>query len=91
LEAGLPLAIVREDIRSTLGFLFGWKMANYTMCVILLSMAAKKAILPVFYALLVPFIPFLIKSVFYRMEVSHSKVLRCGKCKSTCPVDSHHI
>jgi len=85
LEAGLPLAIVREDIRSTLSFLFGWKMAILT-CVILLSMAAKRPFCRVLCPLGAIYSIFN-KVSFYRMEVSHSKCIRCGKCKSTCPVD----
>ncbi len=85
LEAGIPLAIAKEGIRSTLGLLFGWKMA-ILIGVIVLSMAAKRPFCRILCPLGAIYSIFN-KISFYRIEVSPSKCNRCGKCKSICPID----
>ncbi|HEY9060058.1 MAG TPA: 4Fe-4S binding protein [Pseudobacteroides sp.] len=85
LEAGIPLAIANERIRSTLGLLFTWKMA-LLIGVIILSMASKRPFCRVVCPLGAIYSVFN-KISFYRMEVSKSKCTRCGSCKSKCPVD----
>jgi polyferredoxin len=85
LEAGIPLAIMREGIRSTLGILFGWKMV-LLIGIIILSMTAKRAFCRVLCPLGAIYSIFN-KVSFYRMEVSTEKCTRCGSCKNICPVD----
>lgn len=85
LEAGIPLAIANERIRSTLGILFIWKMV-LLIGVIILSMASKRPFCRVVCPLGAIYSVFN-KISFYRMEVSKSKCTHCGSCKKICPVE----
>ncbi len=85
LEAGIPLAVMNESLRSLLGWFFGLKLA---------ILAAFLALMVISYR---PFCKVAcplgaIYSLFNRISLISLRIDReactnCGKCKSLCPVD----
>lgn len=85
LEGAIPLAIVKESIRSSLGELFSWKTGILAVVIVLSIFFYRpfcKWICPLgaFY------------SLFNRVSVYHyrldkKKCVSCGKCSRTCKMD----
>ena len=85
LLAGLPLLAANENLRSAIGFLFGWK---FLILVSLLLLSVKfyrpfcKYLCP-----LGAFYGFFNRIALYRFEVDAEKCVRCGKCREVCGMD----
>lgn len=85
LTGGLPLLGTNPELRSTIGWLFGWKAfllaAIVIGCVLVYRLFCK---------LLCPLgaIYGLLNGVsFYRLTVDESKCIHCGKCARVCLMD----
>jgi polyferredoxin len=86
LEAGIPLALAREGIRASLGWLFVWKMAVLVLVLLLCIKIFR------------PFCRFLcplgaIYSLFNRISILHiktdkSKCTDCGTCRNVCKMEA---
>lgn len=85
LMGGIPLTLLRPDLRAAAGIRFAWKMFLLVI-ILLLSMKWYR-----------PFCKYLcplgaIYSVFnsfslYRFEVDQHKCIKCGKCQKVCNMD----
>ena len=89
LEGGIPLVLLNEMLRSTLGWLFRWKFFLLILCVaasIFIYRPFCKYICPLgaFYGLFQ-------KISLIRMRVDEDACVNCGKCARTCKmnVDPH--
>lgn len=85
LEGGIPLLLLNEPLRSTIGFLFTWKMGILILVIvssILIFRPFCRYLCPLgaFYSLFNPI-------SFYRYSVDKDKCTRCGKCARTCKMD----
>ena len=85
LEGGIPLLLMNEPIRSTIGFLFSWKMGILLIVVIASILTFRpfcRYLCPLgaFYSLFNPI-------SFYRYSVDTDKCTKCGKCAKTCKMD----
>lgn len=85
LEGGIPLSLVNQSIRATLGTLFTWKFAILAVILvgsIFIYRPFCKWICPLgaFYALLN-------KWSFFQYEVDPDACIGCGKCKRICHMD----
>lgn len=82
LEGGIPLILINESLRASLGFLFSWKM-GILILTILLSISIYRPFckyvcpLGAFYALFN-------KISFYKMTVDKDKCTSCGICIESC-------
>lgn len=79
-----PLLTVNEALRSSIGFLFGWKtlvLAAVLIFSLFIYRPFCKYMCPLgaFYA-------FFNKISLYRMSVDTSRCTRCGACQSVCPM-----
>ncbi len=82
LEAGIPLYIVNEGLRSAIGFLFTWKAVILTVLIVLSLLLYR------------PFCRYLCPLGFilgrfnrvslYQMEVDKDKCINCGLCSKAC-------
>jgi ferredoxin-type protein NapH len=85
LEGGIPLISANESLRSTLGFLFTWKMF-LLICIVLLSVFTYrpfcKYICPLgaFYALFH-------KISFVQLKIDENKCIHCSKCTTACKME----
>ena len=85
LEGGIPLVLLQEQLRSTVGFLFWWKFAVMTL-VLLSSLFIHRPFckylcpLGAFYALFQ-------KVSILRLALDKEKCVSCGKCEKACPMD----
>ncbi len=85
LEGGIPLVILNETLRSSIGFLYTWKVAILVV-LILLSVIIYR-----------PFCKYLcplgaIYSLFnkvsiFKLRVDEEKCVSCGKCKKACKMN----
>ena len=85
LEGGIPLVLLNEGLRGSLGWIFSWKMAVLVAVLVasvLLYRPFCKYLCPLgaFYGLLNRF------SV-YKMSVDESACIHCGKCERECKMD----
>lgn len=84
LEAGLPLSLLDEGIRSTLSFLFAWKVTILVILIILSLLVYRP-----FCKYLCPLgliYGFFNKVSLYRYSLDEDACIHCGKCKKTCPM-----
>ena len=89
LQGGIPLVLLNDTLRQTLGWLFNWKMLLLIICVvssIFIYRPFCKYICPLgaFYALFQ-------KVSLIRMKVDNNSCTDCGTCKKVCGmnVDPH--
>lgn len=85
LEAGIPLTLANEQLRSLTGWLFSWKTAVFAACVILAIFAYRG-----FCRFLCPLGAFY--SLFHRiaivgMKVEESSCIHCDRCVHHCKMD----
>lgn len=85
LEGGIPLLLMNEPLRSTIGFLFSWKMGILLIVVIASILTFRpfcRYLCPLgaFYSLFNPI-------SFYRYSVDTDKCTKCGKCAKACKMD----
>lgn len=84
LEGGIPLVLLKDSLRNTIGFLFYWKFA-ILIAIVLLSMFVYR-----------PFCKYLcplgaIYGIFnkvsiVKLRVDNEKCVDCSKCGSVCPM-----
>ena len=89
LEGGVPLVLLNDALRSSLGFLFEWKMLILILCVL-----ASIVIYRPFCKYLCPlgaFYSLFQKISLLRLEVNEKECVSCGKCAKVCGmnVDPH--
>lgn len=85
LEGGIPLVLTNEGLRSSLGFLFNWKMSILIITIILSTLIYRpfcKYICPLgaFYSLFN-------KVSFYQMKVDKNKCIGCKECEHRCEMN----
>lgn len=85
LEAGIPLIIVNESIRSAAGALFTWKIA-VLIFVIILSVKLNRFFCKFMCPLGAIYAIFNKVSIF-RLNINTHKCIKCGKCSSICKMD----
>ena len=84
LEGGIPLVLTNESLRSSLGFLFWWKMGLLAATVVFSVLIYRpfcKYICPLgaIYALFN-------RISLTRMELNRESCISCGKCVRACPM-----
>ncbi len=95
LEGGIPLVILRESLRGSIGFLFAWKNVVLAVTIIVSIIVYRpfcKLICPLgaIYSLFNKF-------SLYRYKVDDAKCIKCGQCATHClmnvdPVaDANHL
>ncbi len=95
LEGGVPLVLLNDAMRGTVGFLFAWKNLILIVTILLSIMIYRpfcKVICPLgaIYSLFN-------KVSFYRYKVDFDKCIKCGRCAKNClmnvdPVkDANHL
>ncbi len=95
LEGGIPLVLLRESLRGSIGFLFAWKNIILAVTIILSIIVYRpfcKVICPLgaIYSLFN-------KVSLYRYSVDDAKCINCGQCAAHClmnvdPVaDANHL
>lgn len=85
LGGALPLLATNEGLRSTIGFLFFWKLSILIVIVALSIFTYRpfcKYICP-----LGAFYSFFNKIGFYKMEFVQDKCVNCGLCEKSCKMD----
>ncbi len=85
LEGGIPLVLLRQELRSALGFLYRWKLA-----LLILTVLASVFIHRPFCKFLCPlgaFYSLFQKISFLRLKLEKDKCISCGKCDKSCPMD----
>ena len=85
LGGALPLLATNEGLRSTIGFLFFWKLSILIVIVALSIFTYRpfcKYICP-----LGAFYSFFNKIGFYKMEFVPAKCVNCGLCEKSCKMD----
>jgi polyferredoxin len=85
LEAGIPLALLNEDIRRQVGDMFYIKtgiLAGFLVSFVYIKRPFCRAICPLgaIFSLFNSFSA-------YRIEIDESQCIRCNKCQRKCPVD----
>lgn len=85
LEGGIPLVLLNEAIRGTIGFLFAWKNIILIVTIILSIIVYRpfcKLICPLgaIYSLFN-------KVSFYKYRVNESQCIHCGKCARVCQMN----
>ncbi|MBO4458713.1 MAG: 4Fe-4S binding protein [Butyrivibrio sp.] len=85
MEAGIPLTVLNEDMRSMLGFLFSWKVAVLLIILILCVFAYRgfcRFICPLgaIYSFFQPL-------SFFGIKVDENKCIHCDACIKTCKMD----
>ncbi len=84
LEGGVPFVLLDEGLRSTVGFLFKWKMAILILTIVLSILIYRpfcKYICP-----LGAFYSFFNRICFFRLNLDKTKCIRCGRCGDVCPM-----
>ena len=84
LEGGIPLVLLNKGLRSSIGFLFRWKMTLLVATLFLSVFIFRpfcKYICP-----LGAFYSFFNKISFLRLTHEKSKCTLCGKCGAVCPM-----
>lgn len=85
LEGGIPLLLTNESLRSSIGFLFNWKMG-----VLLIVVVSSIFIHRPFCKYLCPlgaFYSFFNKFSLYQMNLDKSTCIGCKKCERVCPMN----
>nr|WP_317282892.1 4Fe-4S binding protein [uncultured Sellimonas sp.] len=85
LEAGIPLIIVKDELKELIGGLFVWKVV--VMIVILMSAIVIFRSFCRFFCPLGAFYSFFHKISFIGMEVNEKKCTSCNACVSYCKMD----
>lgn len=85
LEGGIPLVLLNDSLRSTLGWLFKWKFFLLIVCILSSMVIYRpfcKYICPLgaFYGLFQ-------KVSLIRMQVDETACINCGKCARTCKMN----
>ena len=89
LEAGIPLVLMDERLRGSLGRLFSWKVLVLVLCVIMCSVCYRafcRFICP-----LGAFYSFFNKVAFCTVTVDNEKCSGCGACVRSCKMDIAHV
>ena len=84
LEGGIPLLLHNESLRSSVGFLFFWKLF-----LLILTIAASILIYRPFCKYVCPlgaFYALLNKIAILRMKLDRESCISCGRCERICPM-----
>ena len=84
LEAGIPLVLANEELRSTIGWLFSWKMI-----ILIVTLLGILSIERFFCKVMCPLgaiYGLLNKVSFYRMHFDSDVCVGCKKCAKICPM-----
>ena len=84
LEGGIPLLLHNESLRSSVGFLFFWKLF-----LLILTIAASILIYRPFCKYVCPlgaFYALLNKIAILRMRLDRESCISCGRCERICPM-----
>ncbi len=87
LEGGVPLVLLRQELRSAVGFLFRWKLI-----LLILTVLASVFIHRPFCKYLCPlgaFYSLFQKISFLRLKLDGDRCVSCGKCEKSCPMEVH--
>ena len=84
LEGGIPMVLLNEPLRATIGWLYTWKMAILAVLIFLSILTYRpfcKYLCPLgaVYGLTNPV-------SFYKLRVDEEKCIHCGKCAKVCPM-----
>ena len=84
LEGGIPMVLLNEPLRATIGWLYTWKMAILAVLIFLSILTYRpfcKYLCPLgaVYGLANPV-------SFYKLRVDEEKCIHCGKCAKVCPM-----
>ncbi len=84
LEGGIPMVLLNEPLRATIGWLYTWKMAILAVLIFLSILIYRpfcKYLCPLgaVYGLANPV-------SFYKLRVDEEKCIHCGKCAKVCPM-----
>ena len=84
LEGGIPMVLLNEPLRATIGWLYTWKMAILAVLIFLSILIYRpfcKYLCPLgaVYGLANPV-------SFYKLWVDEEKCIHCGKCAKVCPM-----
>lgn len=84
LEGGIPMVLLNEPLRATIGWLYTWKMAILAVLILLSILIYRpfcKYLCPLgaVYGLTNPV-------SFYKLRVDEEQCIRCGKCAKVCPM-----
>ena len=85
LEAGIPLVLMNEGLRSAVGFLYTWKIAILAVILVLSLLIWRP-----FCRYLCPLgalYGFFNRHALYRFVLDESKCTGCGACKRACRMD----
>ena len=85
LEGGVPLVLLRRELRAAVGFLFHWKLV-----LLAITLLASMTIHRPFCKYLCPlgaFYSLFQKISLLRMKLDRDKCISCGKCEAVCPMD----
>ena len=85
LEGGVPLVLLRKELRAAVGFLFRWKFA-----LLALTMLASVFIHRPFCRYICPlgaFYSLFQKISILRLHLDGEKCVSCGKCEKVCPME----
>ncbi|MFA6890714.1 MAG: 4Fe-4S binding protein [Sphaerochaetaceae bacterium] len=85
LEAGVPLALVDSALRSSLGFLYRWKV-TILIVVIVFSVFVYRPFCR-YVCPLGAVYGFFNKVSLYRFEVDETRCVHCDACRKACPMD----
>ena len=85
LEGGIPLVLLQEQLRSTVGFLFRWKFA--VMALVLLSSIFVHRPFCKYFCPLGAFYALFQKVSILRLALDKEKCVSCGTCEKACPMD----
>jgi polyferredoxin len=85
IEGGVPLVLMNEGLRSTIGWLFGWKVFLSIVTVIFSILIYRpfcRYVCPLgaFYSFFNPI-------SFYRLKVDENKCINCKACSEKCKLD----
>ena len=85
LEGGIPLTLMKPDLRNQLGALFSWKI-SFLIAIIALAVFFKRPFCQWFCPLGAFYGPFN-KISLKQISIDNNACVKCGKCSKACPMN----